>query len=360
MAKKKEVQEAASAAVKKNFNLGNFKKKKGFSEASVKFKQQEWIPLSQAYQDITSLPGIPTGHITLLRGHSDTGKTTALIEAAVNAQKMGILPVFIVTEMKWSWEHAKEMGLQFDEVKDTNGNVTDYEGHFLYADRGLLNTIEDVAVYIADLMDEQAKGNLPYDLCFFWDSIGSIPCKMSVEANKNNPMWNAGAMSQQFGNFINQRFPLSRKESSHYINSMVAINKIWVAPAETIMSQPKMKMKNGETMFLDASIVLTFGNITNSGTSKLKATKDGREVEFAVRTKVSVDKNHVTGLQTKNTVVATVHGFISDDTKDINEYKKQHAHEWVHILGSIDGIGLTEDKSEWEESKENITLIDEE
>ena len=33
----------------------------------------------------------------------------------------------------------------------------------------------------------------------------------TFEANKNNPMWNAGAMSQQFGNFINQRFPLSRK-----------------------------------------------------------------------------------------------------------------------------------------------------
>jgi hypothetical protein len=210
------------------------------------------------------------------------------------------------------------------------------------------------------LLDEQRKGNLPYDLCFFWDSIGSIPCKMSVEANKNNPMWNAGAMSQQFGNFINQRFPLSRKESSHYTNSMVAINKIWVAPAENIFSQPKMKMKNGETMFLDASIVLTFGNITNSGTSKLKATKDGKEVEFAVRTKVAVDKNHVTGLQTKNTVVATIHGFIQDDTKDVNEYKKQHAHEWVHILGSLEGIGLTEDKSEWEESKEVITLIDEE
>ena len=79
MAKKKEVQEAASAAVKKGFNLSNFKKKKGFSNASVKFKEQGWIPLSKAFQDITSLPGIPTGHITLLRGHSDTGKTTALI-----------------------------------------------------------------------------------------------------------------------------------------------------------------------------------------------------------------------------------------------------------------------------------------
>jgi RecA/RadA recombinase len=29
------------------------------------------------------------GHITLLRGHSDTGKTTLLLEAAVNAQKAG-------------------------------------------------------------------------------------------------------------------------------------------------------------------------------------------------------------------------------------------------------------------------------
>ena len=46
--------------------------------------------------------------------------------------------------------------------------------------------------------------------------------------------------------------------------------------------------------------------------------------------------------------------------KDIDKYKKEHAHEWVHILGSVDGIGLIEDTSEWEESKENITLIDEE
>ena len=199
MADKKEVIKKATAAVRKSFNLGNFKKKKGFANASVKFKEQGWIPLSKAFQDITSLPGIPTGHITLLRGHSDTGKTTALLEAAVNAQKAGILPVFIISEMKWSWEHAKEMGLEFEEVTDANGTVTDYEGFFLYADRGSLNTIEEVAVHMADLIDEQTKGNLPYDMCFFWDSIGSIPCDLSVRSNKNNNEWNAGAMSTQFG-----------------------------------------------------------------------------------------------------------------------------------------------------------------
>jgi len=357
MAKKStSLTEAVSAQLKSNFDLEKFKEKKALNN-NVKFKEQKWIPFSKALQESISIAGAPVGHITLLRGHSNTGKTTALLELAINAQKMGIMPVFIITEMKWSWEHAKQMGFQIEDVIDKDGTVVDYKGFFLYADRSTLNTIEDVAEFIADLLDEQKKGNLPYDLCFFWDSIGSIPCKMSVEANKNNPMWNAGAMSQQFGNFINQRFPLSRKENSPYTNSMVAINKIWVAPAENIMSQPKMKMKNGETMFLDATIVITFGNITNSGTSKIKATKNGKEVEFAVRTKVSCDKNHVTGLQTKSTVVATTHGFINED--EINSYKKKYANEWVSILGSVE-VDLIEDTSEWEESKESITLIDEE
>ena len=33
--------------------------------------------LSDAFQKVTSVPGIPMGHVCLLRGHSDTGKTTA-------------------------------------------------------------------------------------------------------------------------------------------------------------------------------------------------------------------------------------------------------------------------------------------
>jgi hypothetical protein len=106
---------------------------------------------------------------------------------------------------------------------------------------------------------------------------------------------------------------------------------------------------------LDASIVLTFGNITNSGTSKIKATKDGKEVEFAVRTKVSCDKNHVTGLQTKSVVIATIHGFIQDDKKEIDTYKKAHSMEWKDILG--DGkFEVIEDTSDWNESTRDIPL----
>ena len=296
MARKKSLTEAASKELRSKFDLGAFKDKKGLRQ-NVKFKDQEWIPLSSAFQDVTSIPGIPMGHIVLLRGHSDTGKTTALLEAAVSAQKRNILPVFIITEMKWSWDHAKMMGMDVKEVVDkTTGEITNYEGNFIYVDRETINSIEDVAGFILDLMDEQKKGNLPYDLLFLWDSIGSVPCEMSIKSNKNNNEWNAGAMSTQFGNSVNQRITLSRKESSPYTNTLVCINKVWTLKAESPMGQPKLMNKGGYAMWFDSTFVVTFGNVMSAGTSKIKAIKDGKQVEFAKRVNIQIDKNHINGI----------------------------------------------------------------
>ena len=326
---------AIASAIKGSFNLESFKKSKNLSTTSVKFKEQRWIPMSQAFQDALQIPGVPMGHITLLRGHSDTGKTTALLEAAVSCQKMGILPVFVITEMKWSWEHAKEMGFQLEEVVDKEtGEVVDYKGFFIFVDREKLQCIEDVSAFMADILDEQKKGTLPYDLCFFWDSVGSIPCRMSIESNNNNNEWAAGAMSTQFGNYINQRIILTRKESQPYTNTFVAINKVWVAKPDNPRGQPTLNNKGGTTMYFDSSLVVTFGNIARAGTNKIKATKNGKEIEFAKRTKISCDKNHVTGITAVSKVIMTVHGFIHDDKKALDEYKKKHSHQWIQALGS--------------------------
>jgi hypothetical protein len=136
----------------------------------------------------------------------------------------------------------------------------------------------------------------------------------------------------------------------------VAVNKVWVAKPNSPMEQPKMKNKGGDTMFFDSSFVITFGNVSNSGTSKIKATKDGKDVEFAKRTKISADKNHVTGVQTKGTVTMTVHGFIPDDKSAIDAYKKEHSKEWLSILGSSDFDIVEED--EMEENFKEINLVD--
>ena len=342
--KKKSLSEAVSAEIQSNFNLDAFKEKKGLKQ-NIKFKDQEWIPLSQAFQDVTSIPGIPMGHIVLLRGHSDTGKTTAMIEAAVSAQKRKILPVFIITEMKWNWEHATQMGMDVKEVVDPKtGEVLNYEGNFIYVDRETINSIEDVAGFILDLIDEQKKGNLPYDLLFLWDSIGSVPCEMSLKSNKNNNEWNAGAMSTQFGNNVNQKITLSRKESSPYTNTLVCINKVWTLKAESPMGQPKLMNKGGYAMWFDSTFVVTFGNIMSAGTSKIKAIKDGKQVEFAKRVNIQIDKNHINGVTTRGKIVMTPHGFINDSDKEIKDYKNAHAEAWGAVLGGVDFDIIEEDQ----------------
>tara|TARA_R110002167_G_scaffold105074_6_gene270436 strand:+ start:314 stop:1390 length:1077 start_codon:yes stop_codon:yes gene_type:complete len=333
---KKTLGEAVSKEIQSNFNLDAFKTKKGL-KSNIKFKDQDWIPISPAFQEVTSIPGIPMGHIVLLRGHSDTGKTTALLEAAVSAQKRDIMPVFIITEMKWSWDHAKMMGLEVDEVLDPDtGEVVNYEGNFIYVDRETINSIEDVAGFILDLIDEQKNGNLPYDLLFLWDSIGSVPCEMSIKSNKNNNEWNAGAMSTQFGNSVNQKITLSRKESSPFTNTLVCINKVWTLKAESPMGKPKLMNKGGYAMWFDSTFVVTFGNVMSAGTSKIKAIKDGKQVEFAKRVNIQIDKNHINGVTTRGKIVMTPHGFILDNDRDLKNYKDARKEDWAKILGGGD------------------------
>jgi len=359
MAKRKSLTEAADKELKTAFSLDKFKANKGLA-SNVKFKEQRWIPFSPALQEALSIPGIPMGHNSMVRGKSNTGKSTMTIEVAVNAQKMGVLPVLIITEMKHDWEHWRKMGFQMEDVVDeSTGEIIDQTGFFIYRDRSTLNSIEDIAEFIIDLLTEQKKGNLPHDLLFIWDSVGSIPCQMSIEQGKNNPMWNAGAIATQFGNFINQQIVMSRKESSKYTNTLFIVNKVGVAPALTPMSQPRMTNKGGDTFYYDVSLCLTFGNVTNAGTSKINATKDKKKVEFALRTKIACDKNHINGITTMGTIVSTVHGFIKDDPNAIKKYKDTHSHEWADILGA-GNYGIDVDESEWDEKAVTVDLFENE
>jgi hypothetical protein len=68
---------------------------------------------------------------------------------------MGVLPVLIITEMKHDWEHWKKMGFQIDDVIDNEtGEILDQTGFFIYRDRSTLNSIEDIAEFIIDLLTD--------------------------------------------------------------------------------------------------------------------------------------------------------------------------------------------------------------
>jgi hypothetical protein len=86
-------------------------------------------------------------------------------------------------------------------------------------------------------------------------------------------------------------------------------------------------------MYFDSTLIVTFGNISNPGTLKVNAVKDGKKVEWAKKVKVAVEKNHITGVTTTGKIIVTPHGFIADSKNDIEEYKKAHHSEWGAILG---------------------------
>jgi hypothetical protein len=312
------------AIKKKEFNLDDFKKK---HSTQTKYKDEKYLHCGDAFHRASGIAGPGMGHINMFLGHTDTGKTTAMLKAAASAQKEGILPIFIITEKKWSFPHAQLAGLDCT----YNPESEQWEGFFIYTDN--YDYIEQVFDFINNMLDLQKSGELPHDLAFFWDSIGSIPCKLTFDG-KGGKQHTAGVLAEKIGLGLNQRISSSRKEESQYTNALIIVNQPWVELPDTPFGQPRIKAKGGEAAWLNSTLVFLFGNQRNSGISKLSATSKGRKIAYATRTKVSVLKNHINGLgYSDGKVIATPHGFIMDDKDSIENYKKEYKDYWTGIMG---------------------------
>jgi hypothetical protein len=111
------------------------------------------------------------------------------------------------------------------------------------------------------------------------------------------------------------------------------------------MGKPRLMNKGGMAMWFDATFVVTFGNVMTAGTTKIKAIKKGKQVEFAKKTNIQIDKNHINGITTRGSIVMTPHGFIKNLESDLKKYKNQYAKEWEKILGGGDFEIVEEDNS---------------
>lgn len=318
------------AIKKKEFDyIGKFSTK-------TKYKEQNFYFCGDAFLKACGLPGPVMGGLNMFLGHSNTGKTNALIAAAADAQRKGHLPVFIITEKKWNWEHAVQLGLQA--TKNSDG---EWEGDFIYNDG--FKYIEQATDFINEVITEQEKGNIPRDILFLWDSVGSIPCKMTYEG-KGGKMHNASVLSDTIGMGIHSRISDSKKEGYPYYNTLVIVNQPWVDLPDNPFGQPEIKAKGGGAIWLASALVYLFGNQKKSGISHIDATKNGRKISYAIRSKISVLKNHVNGLAFKDGKIIAVHnGFIDDTKESLEKYKKDYSEYWNTILGGGDGeIVLTE------------------
>lgn len=335
---------------KKPFNLEELLKEQGIDN-EPKDKDLTWIPFPKAWHDAIKLPGLPRGYVSLVRGFSNTGKSTAFYESIAGAQKIGDFPIIIETEGNWNWEHAKQCGVKYTtEVDKDTGEVKEIpDGFLLYKSLDIYKmfsnydhkeskfkkeatrgepVIEDVALLMHDFLRRQREGTFPYNIVFLWDSIGTLNGYQSATSSSANNQWNAGAMNA-FGSIVNFMIPSSRDLSSEYTNTMICVQKIWIDN----MGGGIVKHKGGEFMFFNSRIIVHLGGIASHGTIKLKATALGQEFTYGTKVKIKCEKNHINGITRDGSIASTPHGFVNPD--EIDDYKKEHR-AFIHDSLNVD------------------------
>ena len=164
---------------------------------------------------------------------------------------------------------------------------------------------------------------------------------------------NASTLADKIGMGINQRISGSRKSDSKYENTLIIVNQPWVELPDNPFGQPKIKAKGGEAIWLNSSLVFLFGNQKKAGINHITATKNGRTVSYAIRTKISVLKNHINGLGYKDgKIIATPQGYIADDKDALEKYKKEYSQYWNAILSGTGEITLDETEETFENENE--------
>lgn len=333
-------------------------------EVSNADKPMDWLVMPKAFQEATRLTGFPIGYVNMIGGFSDTGKTTILNHVLVSAQRQGFIPVIYDTENNMDWKYLTDMGFEatpvygeidVEHVDPETGEVTytkenriiTYDGDFIYFNNNILAAkygqydystgketknkrkeavIEDIAASMKELLDAQDNGEIDQGFVFVWDSIGSINSYKSYKSVTNNNMFDAGSVSIAFSNILNNRIPSSRKMSSPYTNTMVAISKIWLDSMTAPMAAPTVKYKNGNTFFYAChGLIVHVGGALTSGTKKLKAVSKGATYRYGLETKIKVVKNHLPSpynVTYEGNMICTAHGLI--DKEELPQYQKEH------------------------------------
>jgi len=257
----------------------------------------------------------------MIYGKSDTGKSTMATELAAYAQKQGIVPVFIITENKFSESRATQMGV-------------DLENSILF--KGV-KTIEEGCLLIKNILDDLDNPKLKdfkFDVCFIWDSLGATPTKDELERKEDEGeggamMKAARVMKEEFQRYLVHRINGTRAESCPYNATLFIVNQGYMSPPNIQMGKRNTTIEpyGGDSLYLPSTLVFRIGGVMTRS-AKVDATRNGEKMNYAIKSGILLEKNHITETSAKGTIICTNHGFILDDKTAMDEYKKQYAPDW--------------------------------
>lgn len=259
------------------------------------------------------------------------GKTSLLYHAAAQAQKQGILPVLIVTERKVSWDRAESMGFSKE-------NAIIEES---------LEYLEDVFHFMDRIISDVMMGELPQDVCIFWDSVGNTISKDEVTINKDGTtemkasMMKAAKVISSSVRVLSQKVGNTRKISSPKFVGVCFINSAYTKPPEYSGAPSTIVPYGGDAIWYKSSLVLK-----TARKSKLAAIKDGKELKFGIVSKIITDKNHISPTANSGEFVITADKVFKNEPKLIKEYKEEKKNEWGNSIVFSDDDGEIVDRDE--------------
>ena len=377
----------------KSFNIKDFKKDfLGEKVSKTADKELEWLIMPSAFQEAVKLPGIPMGRTTMVRGWSDTGKSTLKNLAIAAAMRQGVLPVIFETEGNFDFQYAKDCGMDIEpiygeiedeETGEVRDGIVDWEGNYVLftptkmcdfcgkmdystgkevSKQRRVAVIEDIGYIINTFLDKQDNGELPVPLLFIWDSVGSIQSWKSYTSKVGNNMFDAGAINTVFKPIF-ARISTSKEVGSPYTNTMFVVNKIWQDNANSVGGAVAIKNSGGEAFQYGVRLQIHVGGVAKAGTKKLKATLKGEEYQYGTVTKISVYKNQLPtpyNITYSGTMCCVHNGIVSED--ELNDYKKTQIpviiERMTALLGEDGGNVSASDVTFKEEGEVDMTPVE--
>lgn len=296
----------------KKFDLEAYKEK--IKAREVSYKKDSFIEVDECLQAVLGLPGIPRGHVVQIYGKSDTGKTTALFHLAAKAQAAGELPIIYVTEKKVDWERAAQMGF----------NKT---GFALIEES--FQTLEEVFEDMLSKLAEQARGELPKRIVFMWDSIGNTVSKDEFTEDKDGnrevqaTMMKAAKVIKNYMRHVNPKINETRKEGVPHDATLIFLNQAYTQPPVPPSRFSSLKAYGGDGIWYAASLVIQTKRI-----GKLEAVVGGVTKKFATKSRFTIEKNHINGIEQSGDFIITPTSIIPDEPKAIKIYKEENKNSW--------------------------------
>lgn len=250
-------------SVKKQFKNESIKLKIGSGSRLKQLKETDFLKMPKWWVEATNTPGIPYGAGVQFAGKTDSGKTSAALEAVKAAQQQDHGVIYIETENK-----TTERDLQIKGI--------DPNGIFI-----IRTTIAETAFELLFTAWDEFNKNYPgAPLLIVWDSFGNMVSQRDNELNMMEDKQQPGGKGK--ANRLGLNKLIAKFEQSEKV-ALFIVNYTY-----SNIGSPGNKNAGGEALGLLSSLIYQ-----TARRGWLEKTVKGEKVRIGAQVQWTLYKNHV-------------------------------------------------------------------